>query len=38
MTQAMVDIATAKNEDIDNLVKRSAANRLSTPTTFRQWR
>ncbi|WP_407700576.1 NmrA family NAD(P)-binding protein [Steroidobacter gossypii] len=35
MAQAMTDMARAKNEGLDNAVKRTPEN--STPTTFRQW-
>jgi len=37
MAQAMVDMATAKNEGLDHLLKRTPADRLNTPTTFRAW-
>lgn len=35
MAQAATDMARAKNEGLDNAVKRTTEN--STPTTFRQW-
>lgn len=35
MAQAMTDMARAKNEGLDNAVRRTPEN--STPTTFRQW-
>jgi uncharacterized protein YbjT (DUF2867 family) len=35
MAQGMTDMAWAKNEGLDNAVKRTAEN--STPTSFRQW-
>ncbi|HWV09310.1 NAD(P)H-binding protein [Pseudomonas sp.] len=35
MAQGMTDMARAKNEGLDNAVRRTSAN--STPTTFRQW-
>ncbi|WP_433086415.1 NAD(P)H-binding protein [Dactylosporangium sp. CA-052675] len=35
MAQAMLDMAVAKDEGLDNGVERTA--RWSTPTTFRQW-
>ena len=35
MAQGMTDMAAAKNEGIDNAVKRTPEN--STPTSFRQW-
>jgi len=35
MAQGMTDMAAAKNEGLDNAVKRTAEN--STPTSFRQW-
>ncbi|WP_349263377.1 NAD(P)H-binding protein [Steroidobacter sp.] len=35
MAQGMTDMARAKNEGLDNAVRRTPAN--STPTTFRQW-
>ena len=37
MAQAMVDMATAKNEGLDGLVMRTPADRSNTPTTFRRW-
>lgn len=33
----MIDMMTAKNEGMDNLVQRSSAATAATPTTFRQW-
>lgn len=35
MAQAMINMAIAKNEGIDDVVRRTAPN--LTPTTFRQW-
>ena len=35
MAQGMTDMAAAKNEGIDNSVRRTQEN--STPTSFRQW-
>jgi uncharacterized protein YbjT (DUF2867 family) len=35
MAQGMTDMAAAKNEGLDNAVKRTTEN--STPTSFRQW-
>jgi uncharacterized protein YbjT (DUF2867 family) len=35
MAQGMTDMAWAKNEGLDNAVKRTTEN--STPTSFRQW-
>jgi uncharacterized protein YbjT (DUF2867 family) len=35
MAQGMTDMAWAKNEGLDNAVKRTAEN--STPTSFREW-
>jgi uncharacterized protein YbjT (DUF2867 family) len=35
MAQGMTDMAAAKNEGLDNAVKRTPEN--STPTSFRQW-
>lgn len=35
MTQAMVNMAIAKNEGMDNVVERTA--QTSNPTSFRQW-
>ena len=35
MAQGMTDMAWAKNEGLDNAVRRTPEN--STPTTFRQW-
>jgi len=35
MAQGMTDMAAAKNEGLDNAVKRTPDN--STPTSFRQW-
>jgi uncharacterized protein YbjT (DUF2867 family) len=35
MAQGMIDMAAAKNEGLDNAVKRTPEN--STPTSFRQW-
>jgi uncharacterized protein YbjT (DUF2867 family) len=35
MAQGMTEMAAAKNEGIDNIVRRTAEN--STPTSFRQW-
>jgi hypothetical protein len=35
MAQGMTDMATAKNEGLDNAVKRTPES--STPTSFRQW-
>ena len=35
MAQGMTDMAWAKNEGLDNAVRRTAGN--STPTSFRQW-
>ena len=35
MAQGMTDMAWAKNEGIDNAVRRTPQN--STPTSFRQW-
>jgi hypothetical protein len=35
MAQGQADMARAKNEGIDNAVKRTPEN--STPTSFRQW-
>jgi uncharacterized protein YbjT (DUF2867 family) len=35
MAKGMTDMAWAKNEGLDNAVKRTAEN--STPTSFRQW-
>lgn len=35
MAQGMADMARAKDEGLDNAVRRTPAN--STPTTFRQW-
>ena len=35
MAQGMTDMAAAKNEGIDNAVRRTAEN--STPTSFHQW-
>jgi uncharacterized protein YbjT (DUF2867 family) len=35
MAQGMTDMAWAKNEGLDNAVRRTPAN--STPTSFRQW-
>ena len=35
MAQGMTDMAWAKNEGIDNAVKRTPEN--STPTSFRPW-
>jgi uncharacterized protein YbjT (DUF2867 family) len=35
MAQGMTDMAWAKNEGLDNAVRRTAEN--STPTSFRQW-
>ncbi len=35
MAQGMTDMAAAKNEGLDNAVKRTAEN--STPTSFRHW-
>jgi uncharacterized protein YbjT (DUF2867 family) len=35
MAQGMTDMAYAKNEGLDNAVKRTADN--STPTSFREW-
>ena len=35
MAQGMTDMARAKNEGLDNGVKRTSAN--STPTSFRRW-
>jgi uncharacterized protein YbjT (DUF2867 family) len=35
MAQGMTDMARAKNEGLDNAVRRTAEN--STPTSFRQW-
>jgi uncharacterized protein YbjT (DUF2867 family) len=35
MAQGMTDMAWAKNEGIDNAVRRTRDN--STPTSFRQW-
>jgi uncharacterized protein YbjT (DUF2867 family) len=35
MAQGMTDMAWAKNEGLDNAIRRTAEN--STPTSFRQW-
>jgi uncharacterized protein YbjT (DUF2867 family) len=35
MAQALIDMAVAKNDGLDNGVRRTAES--STPTTFRQW-
>jgi len=35
MAQGQTDMAWAKNEGLDNAVKRTSEN--STPTSFRQW-
>jgi hypothetical protein len=35
MAQGMTDMARAKNDGLDNAVKRTPEN--STPTSFRQW-
>jgi hypothetical protein len=35
LAQGMTDMAAAKNEGLDNAVKRTPEN--STPTSFRQW-
>jgi hypothetical protein len=35
MAQGMTDMAWAKNEGIDNAVRRTSEN--STPTSFHQW-
>jgi uncharacterized protein YbjT (DUF2867 family) len=37
MAQAMVNMMTAANEGMNNMVKRTPASALDTPTTFRQW-
>jgi hypothetical protein len=35
MTRDLTDMAWAKNEDLDNAVRRTPEN--STPTSFREW-
>jgi hypothetical protein len=35
MAQGMTDMAAAKNEGLDNAVRRTPEN--STPTSFREW-
>lgn len=35
MAQAMIDMLTAKNEGMDNIVRRTPTT--ASPTSFRQW-
>ena len=37
MTQAMVEMMTAKNEGLDDTVERTSATSADTPTAFRDW-